>query len=279
MKIIKIIKENIPRYIIITISLLIAAFNFNLLLKPINLVAGGSPGLALVLKNIIPLSTSEIINIIYIFTLILSIILLEKKQVFGILYASIVYPLFVNLTDNITNLISLNYHDILFICMISGIISGISNGLIYKNGFASSGIGIISPIMNKYFKVSISTCNFVMNTFIMILGGYYYGINIVLYAIILNYISSKVCNAIILGISQNKVVFIKSDNEKKVVNLLVNKYKLTSTIFIAEKDKNILMTVVKNRDYSYIKNDLLKIDENIFFTTDNCYEVSNKKVF
>ena len=133
--------------------------------------------------------------------------------------------------------------------------------------------------MNKYFKVSISTCNFVMNTFIMILGGYYYGINIVLYAIILNYISSKVCNAIILGISQNKVVFIKSDNEKKVVNLLVNKYKLTSTIFIAEKDKNILMTVVKNRDYSYIKNDLLKIDENIFFTTDNCYEVSNKKVF
>ena len=112
------IKKNFSRYFFLTFANIIAAISFNLLVKPINLVSGGSPGLALVLSKICNLSTSSIINIIYVITFILGVMFLDKKSVIGIIYASIIYPLFVNLTDNITNIVVLNYNDLFLIVII-----------------------------------------------------------------------------------------------------------------------------------------------------------------
>ena len=266
-----IIKKNFSKYLLLTFANLISAISFNLLVKPINLVSGGSPGLALVISKVVDLSTSQIINIIYVITFVLGIIFLDKKSVIGIIYASIIYPLFVNMTDNITSMVSLNYNDIFLIVIIASIVSGISNGITYKNGFASSGIGIISPILNKYFKVSISSANFVINTIILLMGGYFFGFNIILYALCYLYISNYICNMIILGVSQNKVIFIRSDKIDDIMKYLKNKYNINAIVI--EDDYPTLLVLSNNRAYSLIRNDLINIDKDIFFTTDNCYEV------
>ncbi len=265
---------NIRSIIEFSISQFLAAINFNLLLKPINIVAGGASGLSLVIANIVPLSTSDLITIIYIFCFLLSVFFLDKKTVLSIVYASILYPVAVRLTENITNLIVLEYHDIFLVCLIAGIISGVSSGLAYKNGYASGGLSCFPPIMHKYFKISISTVNFVLNTVVVLMGGYYYGINMVLYAIILLYISSYISNIIILGISRNKVIFIKSKKNDDIIHLLSNKYHINATILDSnEKKSNTLLVVVSNINYLRIKNDLIKIDHDIFFSTSDCYEV------
>ena len=266
-----IIKKNLPRYLMLTFANLISAINFNLLVKPINLVSGGSPGLSLVISKIVNLSTSQIIVIIYIITFILGFIFLDKKSIIGIIYASIIYPLFVNLTENITSVVMLNYRDIFLIVIIASIVSGISNGIIYKNGFASSGLGIISPIINKYFKVSISSTNFVINTMILLMGGYFFGFNIILYALCYLYISNYICNMIILCVSQNKVILIRSKKCDDIIKYLKNKYNINAIVL--DNDDPTLMVLSSNRYYSFIRNDLINIDKEIFFTTDNCYEV------
>lgn len=271
---IKDIYENKYRVLLFSFSILIAAINFNLLLKPISLVSGGSGGLALVLENIIPLSTSHLITIIYVITVILSIIFLSKKTVASIVLASILYPLCTYLTEDITSIIYLNYNDIFLICIISGIISGITNGIAYRYGYATGGIGVLAPIINKYLKTSISTVNFVVNTIIVLLGAYFYGFNMVIYAVVLLYITSYVCNLVILGLSSNKVVFIKSGKYEKIIEMLYQKYHINATILEDAKEKT-LMVVVKNTDYSALKLDLKNIDKKIFFTTNNCYEVGN----
>ncbi len=274
MKIKKLIKDNYRKYLLFTLTNLISAINFNLLLKPINLVAGGSPGLSLIVKQIVPISPSDIITIIYILTFVLCFLLLDKKYLIGIIYGSIIYPLFVNLTGNVTSLITLEYQDILLIACLSGIISGICNGLTYRNGFASGGLGVIGPIMNKHFKVSISLTNFVLNTIIVLLGGYFYGINTILYALILLYLSSYVCNMIILGVSKNKVLYIKSKKEEKIKALLNDKYGLKIAMLKDEVHQdNLILVVMKNNVYHNVKNDIMKVDQEVFFTTDNCYEV------
>ena len=40
-----------------------------------------------------------------------------------------------------------------------------------------------------------------------------------------------------------------------------------------ESDNPTAMILTNNRYYSLIRNDLVNIDKEIFFTTDNCYEV------
>ncbi len=261
------------RVIIFIISILISAINFNLLVKPINLVCGGSGGIALVFEKAFHISTSHIIAIVYVITVILSVLFLEKKTITSIMLASVLYPSFTYLTENITNIIHLNYNDVFLICIIGGIISGITNGIAYRFGYSPGGLGVIPPIFNRYFKASVSTVNFVTNTIVVLMGVYYFGFNMALYAIVFIYISSYICNLVILGISNNKVIIIHSKKDDKITELLHNKYDINATILEEKDNRKTILAVVKDIDYSSIKYDLRNIDKKVFFTTNYCYEV------
>ena len=271
--IIRSLKNDYKKIIAFTFAIILSAINFNLLLKPINLVSGGASGLSLVLENIFHISTSHLITIIYIITFVLSIIFLDKKTVISIIYASILYPIIIYLTENITDYIKFSYNDYFLICIVSGIISGITNGIAFKNNFASGGLSVIAPIFNKYFKMSTSSVNFIVNAITVFMGGYFYGFNMVIYAIVLLYISSYVCNMVILGVSNNKVLLIKSKKMDKIIHLLYKKYQINATILNDNNEDYTLMVVINNLEYNFLKLDLKRIDKNIFFTTNNCYEV------
>lgn len=264
--------KNKKHVVIFIFSILISAINFNLLLKPINMVCGGSGGLALVLQNVVPISTSHIITIIYVISMILSIIFLEKKTIASILLASILYPSFTYLTENITSIVFLNYSDVFLICIISGIITGLTNGVAYRFGYSPGGLGVIAPIFNRHFKTSVSSVNFLVNATVVLMGAYYYGFNMVVYAIALLYISSYVCNLVILGLSNNKVIVIHSKKDKEVVDLLYNKYNINAILIEDDKKENALLAVIKDIDYTSVKLDLRKIDKEVFFTANKCYE-------
>ena len=273
---IKKIKSLIMRhgtsFLAFTIANILAAINFNLLLKPINLVAGGASGLSLVLEKIFHISTSHLITIIYIITFILSLFFLKKKTVIGIIYASIIYPIFIYLTEDITSLIVLNYNDTFLVCVISGVISGLTNGFAFRYNLSSGGLAVIPLIMNRYFKLSVSTTNFVANTIVVLMGWYFYGFNMVLYAIMLLMVSSYICNMVILGVSRNKVMFINSDKYKEIIKLFHDKYHQTVTI-INSKGNDIIIAVINNIDYSFVRKDLKLVDNKVFFTTNDCYEL------
>ena len=269
---IKDIYHNKLRILLFSISIMVAAINFNLLLKPVHLVSGGTGGLALVLQNVFDISTSHLIAITYVIMIVLAIIFLDKKTVASIVLASILYPLCTYLTDDITSIIHFNYHDVFLICIMSGIISGITNGIAFRYGYATGGIGVIAPIANKYLKTSISTVNFIVNAIIVLLGAYFYGFNMVIYAIVLLYIGSYVCNLVILGLSSHKAIIIKSHASDKIIKLLHDRYSINVTILNTDKEK-ALLAVVKNINYSAIKFDIKKIDRKVFFTTNDCYEV------
>lgn len=270
---IKYIKRDFYKILLFTIALFFASLNFNLLLKPINMVAGGAGGLALVLAKVFPLSTSHLITIIYVVTVILSIMFLDKKALASIIYASILYPIFTYLTEDISSIIGLNYSDIFLICIASGILSGITNGISFRFGYAPGGLSVISPIFNRFFKVSVSTVIFIVNTIVVLLGAYYYGFNVVIYAVLLLYISSFVSNIVILGLSSNKVLFIKSNESNKIVELLHEKYSINAIILDTDKKEESLVVVVNNIMYSPVKKDILKLDKKVFFSTSDCYEV------
>ena len=198
---------------------------------------------------------------------------LEKKTIASIIIASLLYPSFTYLTENITNIIHLNYNDIFLVCIMSGIISGITNGIAYRYGYSPGGLGVIAPIFNRYFKTSVSTVNFIVNTIVVLLGAYFFGFNMVVYAIVLLYISSYVCNMVILGISNNKVLFINSNENDKIIKVLHDKYNINVMVIDDDNKKKTLLAVVKDIDYSAIKLDLKRIDRKVFFTTNYCYEV------
>jgi len=179
-------------YIYLIILLFLASLNFNIFLKQFNLVVGGTQGLSIIIHKLIPISHSLIILIINIIMMTLSIIFMSKKMTLGTIISTFIYPLFVNLTSIIT----LNFN--IFISIIlSGIISGITNGLIYKLGFSTGGIGLLPPIINKYFNIKIGTIHFIINFIIFLLNIILFGLSNFIYSLSVIIINGIIINYVI----------------------------------------------------------------------------------
>lgn len=181
------------KYVYLTLIILLASLNFNLILKPLSLVTGGTQGVALLINHVTKIRPSIIIFIINITTLILSYFFLSKKTTVGTIYASLIYPLFVNLTS----IFQIDLNTVLSV-LIAGIVSGITGGLVYKLGFSSGGVSTINLLINKFLKIKVALSNFLVNTIIILMGLISFGFLKCIYSIIIILISSFIIN-IILG--------------------------------------------------------------------------------
>ena len=183
------------KYLKLLLILLIAAINFNIFLKPMKLVTGGTQGLAIIIHELIKMPHSTIVLIINLLMLILSYIFLKKETTLGTVLATISYPLFIKLTSFFDLNISTNLLNVI----ITGIISGLTNGYIYKLGFTAGGINTIAPIINKYKNIKIGTINLIINIIILLIGCFQFGIKKLLYAIVVIIINSILINLVMYG--------------------------------------------------------------------------------
>ena len=195
-------KNLLGRYVILILCLFVSAIVFNLLMLPTNLVTGGANGIAILLHNLFDFSPAIVILVVSLSLLILSFIFLGTEKTIGSIVATIVYPIFVDITAPLVVRYHVDVNEILLLSVIIGILSGITNGFVYRVGFSNGGLNILNQILYRYFHISYGKSSFVINGIIVFLGGVYFGFNMVMYAIIVLYINSVIMDRVILGISK-----------------------------------------------------------------------------
>lgn len=271
-------KKLIRRYLLLIISLFISACYFNLLQLPSQIVTGGSSGVSIILSSYFDLEPSQIIFAISLVLLLIGFIFLGFEKISGAMVSTIVYPIFVDLTANIGSNIPVDLSDKILISIFLGVLSGITTGMVYKVGFSNGGFSIISEIISKYKKVSISNVSFVINFIIVLAGGASFGWTMVMYAIIVLYIYSLVLDRVLIGVSKNKALYIITSKEDEMCDYIMNSLKHGVTIFdvkgaFLEKKRKVLMTVIPNREYFRLKEGIKEIDEKAFFIVTDSYQV------
>ena len=167
--------KKIKKYIYLLFVLLVAALNFNLILKPLKLVVGGTQGVAVILNHLFKLSPSFIILIINVLMLIISFLTLKKETTFGTIEATFMYPILVKLTSFIPN-IKVSNEWVIILVILAGIVCGVTGGLVYKLGFSNGGISVIPLLIEKYFSIHVYFSTFVINGIIVLFGIIYFGI-------------------------------------------------------------------------------------------------------
>lgn len=276
----EVISENfISRLIVMMISVFFLSINYNLFLLKNDLVIGGSSGIATILNhytNYPPATFILCFNIVFI---IISFFLLGPKQTGQTIIGSLLYPLFISLTSGLC--IYLNQIIVLdnffLVVILSSLLFGISNGFIYKTGFTTGGVDIIIQIINKYFKIPTGNASFISNAIIIIFGGLTFGINKVIYAMLIIATNSYLVNKVMLGISDSKMFYVSTKKSKEVIKF-INSMNTGYTIIKTEggysKEPNdIIMCVIPTRDYYLFSNAVKQIDPASFFIISNCYEV------
>ena len=275
-------KKRLYRYSLLLLSLIISALVYNIFLLPLNIVTGGTGGIATITKYLYDINPSIMILILSLACAIISLMYLGKEITICALVSSVIYPVLVTITAPIAKLLPIDTSDMFIIIIFAGVLSGIASGLMYKTGYNTGGLAIISQILYKNFKIPVSTTGLIMNLVIVIVGGVYFGPANAMYACILLYISNLVLDKVLLGISNNKAFYIITSKQEEIKEYVMEELKHSVTVFdvkggFLEKKKNVLLTVIPTREYYKVTDKIKQIDEKAFFVVTDSYEVANGK--
>ena len=279
----KVERKNIRRIIEIALGIILYSVEFNLIISPLNIVVGGSSGLAVLIRHIFGIDASTFITVFYVAMILLNLLVYGFKDTKQLLLGSILYPIAIKSLTFLPSVINLEYSNKLLFCLLSGILHGIASGLTYKNNFYTGGTDIPKKIISDKLKIPMGTSTIIFDGTLVVLGGFIFGLNSVLYAIIILYIISKVIDKIMLGISNKKIFYIMTSKADEVRAYIRDELKCGITEIDAvgaydEKKHNMLMCVISTRDYVKLKTRVTQIDKDVFFIITDSYHTHKNEV-
>ena len=149
----KINKKNVfKRYVMLLSGSLIVAFAFNLFFLRYNIVCFGVSGVSIVFAKY-GVDPSVFIMIANIILVIISYFFLGVEDVKNQIVGALTFPIFVNLTAKVTNLIDFGSLEMIIIAVMGGVLAGLGYGLIYKSGYSTGGTDVIGNLICKYSKI------------------------------------------------------------------------------------------------------------------------------
>lgn len=224
-------QQKFKRIVLAIISLAISALVFNLFLLPLNIVTGGTGGIATVTKYIYHIEPSVMIFILSFVCIIISVMYLGFEKTTGAVLSTFVYPLLVDLTSPLANLLQSETNDVFILIIFAAVLSGLGNGIMYKTGYNSGGLSVISHILYEKYNIAISKSSLIINGLVVLLGGYFFGSANAMYAMIYLYISNLVMDKVLLGISNNKAFYIITSEEELIKQYIIEKLHHNVTTF------------------------------------------------
>lgn len=260
------------------VGCLIISIAYNIFIVSNHIVPGGVGGLAIIINNLFGIDNSIVILYLDIILLFTSFALLGKEKTRASVLGSVLFPIFVKLTENINTYLQIDTSQVLLSVIIGGVMYGFGAGLVFRAGFTTGGTDIVNQIISKYCKLSLGKSMLYSDGLIVLMSGLFFGINSMMYSILILYIISLISDKVVLGISDSKVFYIITEKEDEVKEYILDALGHGVTIFKAKggykkENENVLMTVLPTKDYYDLKEGIKEIDKDAFFIITDTYEV------
>ena len=270
-------KDRWVRYAQFLFGVALVAASFNVLVMPSSVVYGMN-GVGVMLNSVFSFDPSLVILIGSLILLILSRLLLGRKQTAMSIVGSLLLPLLIKLTENLGDIIKLDEGDPLLIVIMGAVLTGIGLGFVFKSGFSTGGTDILNQIVSKYFKMSIGKAMFFTDGIIVACSILVFGPTKFMYSIISLYIISMMTDKVILGISNSKTFYIITKHELEIKEFITNYLSHGVTILDARggytgKSEKVIMCIIPTKEYFVAKEGIHNIDPEAFFVVTDSYEV------
>lgn len=290
-------KEWFYSYSLIAIGSFILAAGFVYFIDPHKIVPGGVYGIGIVVKNItadimgdgikVPFIKNPIFSdglgigfvglMLNIPLTIIGIKILGPrfgvKTVIGFVFSSI----FIDFLDERFD--GALVDDVLLSCVFGGVLIGFGLALIFKSKATSGGSDIIAMIAAKHTKMSLGILLIIVDSIIVLLGLIVFkDWKIPLYSWIVIYITGKVIDATMQGLSYDKALFIISDKYEEIRTKIITDLNRGGTLIngvgmYKGRDKKIIFTNVTRREQAILQDYLKDIDPDAFMTVIDAHEV------
>lgn len=221
------LKARLIDYLFLVLACIVGAFATTAVLIPNGLTSGGLTGLVRILQYFVDVNFSLAYYAGAFIILIIVVVTLGLREAKKVLLITILYPAVLFVME-FFNLQLLEEKDVILAAIFCGVFSGVCNGIIFWRGYAFCGTESIAKIIKKKFmpQVDLSKILLLLDGSIIVASAFIFGRNIALYALVTQFIASKMVDFIIYGF------------ETKIVEVNILTTKPQETIEFVMKDLN-----------------------------------------
>lgn len=167
--------------------------------------------------------------------------------------------------------------------LLAGLIFGGGTGIVLRSSGSQGGLDILSVMLFRRFSISLGNTVLTVNIMVLSLVSVFYSLDALLYTLIVIYVSSKITNIVVTGLSQRKAVFIISSRWETIAGEILKDIRRGVTIIEGKggftgRKENILYTVVPLMEIGQMKSLIKRIDPDAFVVISNTLEVINNRI-
>lgn len=260
-------KKNIRIIAFLFLGALIGAYSFNNVLLPNNLISGGLGGIATVIILWYPANIQLVLAVLCLPILIWAYITFGIKQ---IIYAFTCFAFF-TVIIGVVKYLPVVKIDVVLAVLVSGILFGISGGLVLRLGVANGPEALIGLYLKNKYSISIGLFFTILNTVIVSSSLLVPNVtlNNILYSMVSIYISGKVTDFIITGFRRDYEVTIISDKHEEITTFIHSEIKRGATLIKGlgtynNEEKLLIKTLVSNSELVALKEYVKNLDPSCF---------------
>ncbi|MBU1150340.1 MAG: YitT family protein [Proteobacteria bacterium] len=265
--------------VLLVLGSLLCGVVVNGILIPHGFVSGGVTGLALVFHYLVPsLSVALIYALANVPLFIAGWFFISRRFFLYSIVGTLIFSAAVQWAQ-----FPIPVQDKLLAAILAGLIFGTGSGIILKSMGSAGGTDILSVIFLHRFSIRVGTTVLAFNTLVLATAALLFSLEDALYTLIYLYVSTKIVDLVVTGLSQRKAVFIISPRWEKISPRILTEIHRGVTILrgqgaYSQQEQQILYTVVTFREVATLKQIVRSEDPAAFVVVSDTTEVMGHRI-
>ncbi|MDN6729894.1 MAG: YitT family protein [Alkalibacterium sp.] len=252
-------------YVYIIIGSFLASVSFQVFLLPNNIVSGGVSGLSIPANAMFGWDPALFQYGLNIPLLVLCFAVLGKEAGYKTILGSLLLPFFLSFIGHWEPVT----RDPLLAAIFGGGLTGLGIGIVYRAKSSTGGTSIIVQVLYQYLHLPLGLSTIMVDGVVIMVALLVFDVETVMYSLISLFIVSRTIDLVQIGFNRNKNIFIISDNPGDIRDAILHTMERGVTNLgirggYGNTDKDMLMAVVQEREFTLLKEVVLKADADAF---------------
>lgn len=262
---------------LLTIGSVLIALSIKAVAVPHGLITGGVSGISLLLYYFTQTLTPGLwLLLLNIPIAILGWLMVSRRFLMYTIYGMISITLFIDLIP-----FTLPVQDNFLAAIAAGALLGAGTGTTLRSLGSSGGLDILGVILHQRFGFRIGQISFLFNLGVFTLSMALMDMDIVLYSLVLVFVSAQITDYVLSMFNQRKLVFIISNQAPAIARVIMDEAQRGVTLLEGQGGytglpKQVVMTVVNNVQQKKLEELIFTLDPDAFVIFENTFNVIGK---
>lgn len=176
---------------------------------------------------------------------------------------------------------TLPVHDHLLAAIAGGAMLGAGSGISMRSLGSSGGLDILGILLHQRFGFRIGQVSFIFNAALFTISFSLLETDMVLYSLIMVFVTSQIMDYVLSMFNQRKLVFIISDHAQVISDAIIKGANRGVTLLEGRggytgQPKQVVMTVVNNVQQKKLEELIFTLDPDAFVIFENTFNVIGK---